>query len=190
MIATYYGLKVSPSIPIRAVKFDLIRIPKNIETLLSELVNHWFRIVSLQSKSNERFTPVDALRWWMTIFIENGLEEAVTPAEIFNKKRRADIAGELMFQKGRLAGRLIAAVNVMKIPDGPVSFPPLATVHTNPILPNWSGYNFHERGRVLEIHVARNASRERGPCTRQTDTRRKEIGKRLSELHRMMKRIK
>ena len=72
----------------------------------------------------------------MTIFIENGLEEAVTPAEIFNKKRRADIAGELMFQKGRLAGRLIAAVNVMKIPDGPVSFPPLATVHTNPILPN------------------------------------------------------
>lgn len=45
----------------------------------------------------------------MAIFIENGWKKAMTPAEIFNKKRRADIAGELMFQKSRLSGRLIVA---------------------------------------------------------------------------------
>ena len=129
-------------------------------------MNHWFRIVSLQSKSNEHFAPG-------AIFIEYGWEKAVTLAEIFNKKRRADIAGELMFQKSRLGGRLIVAGKRHENSRwaGQLSTFSVTTwtVHINPILPNWSGYNFHERGRVLEIHVARTLHVNADLVHRQTD---------------------
>lgn len=110
----------------------------------------------------------------------------MTPAEIFNKKkRRADIAGELMFQKSRLGGRLIVAVNVMKIPDWPVSTP---RDSDRPYKSDFTKLKWIQFSRTWPR--SRNPRCKNAPRTRQTETRRKEIGKRLSGLRRMMKRIK